>query len=196
MLCSREDWENDWVELLSQLEYVGCRKIIKAVPFERVNREVLQHLAEEASHAFLLKSAIAKIGWPDRPWQAASLSAAGWDYFQTLDRAVSSWCDDTVSPYPSVSWIVEQRVLVIYPLYKELTAHDPIRRAVSTILAQEERHGKQFDALPALQPLQQKMVALERTLWEKFERSVSLVLGFAQQEAVPPWQTLQNLSIP
>src|SRR5579872_6459407 len=44
--------ELEWIDLLSQLEYVGCRKIVKSIGFESVSLEVLRHVSEEASHAY------------------------------------------------------------------------------------------------------------------------------------------------
>ena len=49
--------ELEWIDLLSQLEYVGCRKIVKSVGFEAVSLEILRHVSEEASHAYLLNYA-------------------------------------------------------------------------------------------------------------------------------------------
>jgi len=40
--------ELEWVDLLSQLEYVGCRKIMKSIGFESVTLDVLRHVSEEA----------------------------------------------------------------------------------------------------------------------------------------------------
>ena len=48
--------ELEWIDLLAQLEYVGCRKIVKSVRSEDVSLDILRHVSEEASHAYLLKS--------------------------------------------------------------------------------------------------------------------------------------------
>jgi len=38
--------EAEWLDLLSQLEYVGCRKIIKAIPYHQIDEGILQHVSE------------------------------------------------------------------------------------------------------------------------------------------------------
>src|SRR5947209_1516699 len=80
--------EAQWLDLLSQLEYVGCRKILKSLPFDRVSLEVLHHVSEEASHAFLLRAAAERLGHR-AGWGESYLGAIGWSYFQALDRGVT-----------------------------------------------------------------------------------------------------------
>src|SRR6185295_17796202 len=77
--------ELEWIDLLSQLEYVGCRKIVKSVRFEGVSLDILRHVSEEASHAFLLKSVAEQGGLPERSWREGRFAEAGWGYFQELD---------------------------------------------------------------------------------------------------------------
>lgn len=160
--------ELEWVDLLSQLEYVGFRKIAKAVPYERVSLETLRHVSEEASHAFLLKAAAERNGLAPRSWREGLFSAAGWIYFQGLDRAVEAAVADPALCYPLVSVAVERRVLALYPAYLERTRIPDVRKAVERILVQERAHARLFDdrSLPA------EAVAaacrLEERLWAGF----------------------------
>jgi len=158
--------ECEWVDLLSQLEYVGCRKIIKAVPFERVDLSLLQHVAEEASHAFLLKKAAGPY-FAGRSWPEGRFSALGWKYFQTLDRAVSEAIVDKNECYPVVSWAVERRVMEVYPAYLKITKNPAVKEALSIIVEQEKRHGKQFDGWNIPLDQKEKIIALERGLWQE-----------------------------
>ncbi|HXX95437.1 MAG TPA: hypothetical protein VEN81_17585, partial [Planctomycetota bacterium] len=73
--------ELEWIDLLSQLEYVGCRKIVKSVGFGEVSLEVLRHVSEEASHAYLLKAVAEQLGLGGRSWRDGLFSEAGWGYF-------------------------------------------------------------------------------------------------------------------
>lgn len=157
-----EDRETQWLDLLSQLEYVGCRKILKSVPYERVDAQTLQHIHEEAFHAYLLKNLVRRRGRGGASWSANPLSALGWKYFQTLDQQVSA-LDDEPS-YPLVSWAIESRVLQLYPLYIELTDDPEIKRTLKTILAQEKRHGDQFDE--QVLPHRAEAAEIERRCWE------------------------------
>lgn len=167
-VSAEPELELEWIDLLSQLEYVGCRKIVKSVPFERVSLEVLRHVAEESSHAWLLKGVVEEGGRRGRPWTEGRFAGAGWRYFQGLDRAVSALPAPEDLRYPGVSWAIERRVLVVYPAYLRLTRNEALRRALRRILAQEERHGELFagTAFPEGHPA--AVAAIEEDLWREF----------------------------
>jgi len=165
--------EREWLDMLSQLEYVGCRKILRGVPFEKVNCEVLQHISEEASHALLLK----RLGNPTRSWEQGLFARAGWAYFQTLDAEISTLDLQGSHPYHAVSFTIEERVLQLYPAYRAQTTHSAVKRALSIILAQEERHGKVFGEIPFSQPLREKMRAIESRLWENLIVTLTTLLA-------------------
>lgn len=160
--------EMEWVDLLSQLEYVGCRKIVKSVAFESVSLEVLRHVSEEASHAFLLKSVVEESGLRDRSWREGRFAEAGWKYFQRLDHAISALRPSEELRYPGVSWAVERRVLVVYPAYLRITRSEPLRRALRRILVQEERHGEQFAEFEFPVGYLDQVARIEESLWPEF----------------------------
>ena len=162
------DFEREWVDLFSQLEYVGCRKIVKAVPYDRISLETLRHIAEEASHAFLLKSAAERMGLPERSWKDGRFSEAGWRYFQGLDRGVEASVSDRALCYPLVAAAVERRVLALYPAWLERTKNADIRRALTRILAQEKRHAELFDGTGLPSDALATACALEERLWSDF----------------------------
>lgn len=168
--------EAQWLDMLSQMEYVGCRKILKAVSYEAVDLSVLQHAAEEASHAFLLKEAAARLGRGGATWKGP-LSEIGWKYFKELDERVSALQSD--GHYPAVSWAIERRVMELYPAYLAATRDPGVRTAVSAILAQEKRHGAQFDAVEISAEVKREAAAIEAELWETFHSS--LVSAFESQ---------------
>lgn len=143
--------EREWVDLLSQLEYVGFRKITKSIRYDQVSLESLRHAAEEASHAYLMKATAEKMGLPERSWKDNPHSEAGWRYFQGLDRGVEAKIADPARCYPLVSVAVERRVLALYPAYLDRTKNPDVRRVVTRILAQEKKHAALFDerVLPA-----------------------------------------------
>jgi hypothetical protein len=165
-VCADPDLESEWLEMLSQLEYAGCRKIVKAVPFERVSAEVLNHVMEEASHAFLLKSLVVKRAG-DRAWTQCPLTELGWTYFQTLDHGVSGFQEEPFH-YPAVSWIVERRVLDVYPRYLAATRNLGVKRVVQRILAQEKRHSTLFGDEGFPEAFKQRAIEWEAGLWSDF----------------------------
>lgn len=167
-MTAERDLELEWVDLLSQLEFVGCRKIVKSHRFDAVTLDVLRHIAEEASHTYLLKAAAEKNGLPARTWKHGLLGAAGWRYFQSLDRGVEAQLGSPELCYALVSVAVERRVLALYPAYLERTKIDDVRRAVARILTQEKRHAKQFDDLELPADRIRDACALEERLWSDF----------------------------
>jgi hypothetical protein len=176
-MTAERDLELEWADLLSQLEYVGCRKILKAVRFDAVTLDVLRHAAEEASHALLLKSAAEKNGLPARSWKDGLLGAAGWRYFQALDRGVEELAGGPELCYPLVSVAVERRVLALYPAYLERTRIDDVRKAVARILAQEKRHARQFEDRGLAPDLVRDACTLEERLWSAFTAEAIRLAG-------------------
>jgi hypothetical protein len=169
--------EREWVDLLSQLEYAGCRKIVKGVEFADVSLEVLRHVSEEASHAFLLKRAAEESGLPRRSWTEGRFAEIGWTYFQTLDRTISAMPVDPAHRYPGVSWAVERRVLSLYPAYLRITRNEAVRSAVRRILAQERRHAARFGEAPFPPGFLARAAEVEERLWAAFTRELNLRLN-------------------
>lgn len=176
-ICADPEHEDTWLEMLSQLEYAGCRKIVKAVPFARVTPNVLQHIMEESSHAFLLRSLLRE----ERDWTHNPLMQTGWGYFQQLDHQVSALEEDSFS-YPLVAWIIEQRVLEIYPAYLQATQRPGVRRIVTRILAQEKGHSEIHGLEKTASRAKAQAVEIEARLWDGFLAGLEEWLGIA---AVP-----------
>lgn len=166
-----------WLDLLSQMEYVGMRKIVKSLDFGRVDVHVLQHIAEEASHAYLLKTVVEKLGgtaWKN--WATSPFSELGWRYFSGLDRELCELEPDQSSFYATVSWAVEQRVLELYPTYLEITQEPLVRRVIETILAQEKRHHREAElAIPDAG--RGRAIPVESRYWEQFCQGVLHLLS-------------------
>ena len=172
-IVASPDLELEWIDLLSQLEYVGCRKIVKSVGFESVNLEILRHVSEEASHAYLLKAVVEEGGLRDRSWRDGRFAEAGWRYFQGLDQRISALPGSEGLRYPGVSWAIERRVLVVYPAYLQVTRNESLKKALRRILAQEERHGAQFGAVAFPDGYLPQVAAIEEALWPDFTAAAS-----------------------
>lgn len=160
--------ELEWIDLLSQLEYVGFRKIVKSIAFESVSLEVLRHVSEESSHAYLLKAVVEQGGLRSRSWKEGRYAEAGWRYFQGLDQTISALPGSDGLRYPGVSWAIERRVLAVYPEYLRLTRNDDLQKALRRILAQEERHADQFAAHEFPAGYLAKVAQIEEALWKEF----------------------------
>ncbi len=176
-VCAEPALELEWVDLLSQLEYAGCRKIVKSVEFDRVSLDVLRHVSEESQHAFLLKEAAEREGLPRRSWGEGKLARAGWGYFQGLDQAVSALPVEARFRYPGVSWAVERRVLAVYPPYLKLTRRAAVREALRRILAQEVEHAARFDRVEFPEGFRARVAGIEEELWSAFRRDLAALVA-------------------
>lgn len=165
--------EAEWLNLLSQLEHIGCRKIIKAVPYPAMSLSILRHVSEEASHACLLKAAAERLGEGISSWDRSPLGEMGWTYFRALDERITGVTKDTKWNYPGVSWAVERRVLEVYPWYLKLTRDDYVRQTLARILAEEKRHGAEINAMEFGPRLKDLMRSIEGELWSGFERALN-----------------------
>lgn len=177
--------ELEWIDLLSQLEYVGCRKIMKSVGFEAVSLEILRHVSEEASHAYLLKSVVEEGGLRDRSWREGRFAEAGWRYFQSLDQRISALPGSDGLRYPGVSWAIERRVLVVYPAYLQLTRNESLKKALRRILAQEERHGAQFGEFAFPEGYLAQVARIEEALWPDFVAAADRLIALAASPLPP-----------
>jgi hypothetical protein len=175
-LCAAPALELEWIDLLSQLEYVGCRKIVKSVGFESVSLEILRHVSEEASHAYLLKAVVEEGGLRDRSWREGRLAEVGWRYFQSLDQRISALPESEGLRYPGVSWAIERRVLVVYPAYLKATRNESLKKALRRILAQEERHGAQFGEVRYPEGYLEQVARIEESLWPDFVAAADRLL--------------------
>lgn len=161
-ICHDARLELHWLNLLSFLEYVGCRKILKSVPYQEVTVDVLQHIFEEAFHAYSLKKFVSM------PWEDGLFTMVGWEYFQRLDEEISR---HVVPSYSAVSWAVEERVLNVYPLYLKETRRADVRIALGSILNQEKRHAKQFSSFES-----DLLREIEEVRWKKFQQDLTAIL--------------------
>ncbi len=181
--------ERNWVEMLSQLEFVGCRKMLRSLSWDDVNLKILKHIQEEAQHAYLLKQALGSDCLTS--WEQNPLAVAGWDYFSGLDDSLSRLTSETI-PYAITSWAIEQRALAVYPAYLARTSHSGIRRAVKTILAQEEMHAKFFGDEAWPKALIDSVIEIERRHWEAFELAMNRERSYARNDssryAPPLWE--------
>jgi hypothetical protein len=136
--------EARWLNTLSLLEFVGARKISRTVADRHPSLEVLWHLADETRHALAFKRLACEVAGTEvseylRPQEAAT-------YFQTLDRELAAWAlqalghEDVRLNYLLTTTIVEQRAMLMYPLYKAATRQAPVRAELGRIITEEQSH--------------------------------------------------------
>jgi hypothetical protein len=144
------DLHAQWLNTFSYLEYIGFRKIIKSQKTEVITAEILEHAAEEGRHALLLKNLAIRVGGLKyNAYNEATLLCGheAKNYFQELDRtcaaSLRSVGDSQLQAklvYLYVTWLVEQRALKIYSLYKSKLEEAGQKLPLSGLLAEEKSH--------------------------------------------------------
>jgi hypothetical protein len=161
-------FEMQWLDLLSQMEFIGLRKIVKAVPYEKMDQSTLQHIYEEAGHAFLLKNILLREFGYEKSWTENPLSPFGWEYFKELDASISLAVKGEQVSYPVVSWVVEERALQVYEAYLKTSPHAAIRAVLKRILAQEKKHSENF----SFTQVSKECAQIEPRLWRRLTRQI------------------------
>ena len=133
-----------WLRSLSYLEYVGYRKMVKALGYEGVDRGVFHHLSDEIQHSFMLREAA------EKHYHLQSFSESfqeiAEDYFQKVDSRVEDWVNRTFFPgnhylcYLLTSYLIERRAMKVYPDYYHHLGELPFKYIIQKIIKDESEH--------------------------------------------------------
>lgn len=166
-----------FLNMLSMLEHIGSRKIMLSQMNGPLSEETLQHLAEEARHAYFFKRQAERAACHPLPgYNAANVMAysAARMYFGRLDAGIAA----RVTPEAAYSWvslIIELRACWLYALY-----HDALQKAdpplsLKGLLAEEERHLEDMYELCGRDEIRLREFSAMETilfarLWSRIER--------------------------
>ncbi|MEQ9362649.1 MAG: hypothetical protein RIF32_00315 [Leptospirales bacterium] len=138
-----------WLNTLAFLEFMGTRKIARSLNGRRAGRVALQHLAEEARHAYFFKRSIERIAPEADPGFALSELLAGFSaarYFHGLDSLVHRDLLDenpAVAPelcYLYVTTLIEERAGWLYPAYDAVLEARRLPVRLTGVILEEEQH--------------------------------------------------------
>lgn len=138
--------EARWLNTLSLLEYIGARKIGKTFANVHPGVEILGHHADETRHAFAFKRLSAILADGQDPGYLCSEEA--FQYFQSLDKALSEWItqltgqSDSYQNYLLVTSIIERRAMKLYPYYRKITRNGFVRDELKQIIDEEASHRR------------------------------------------------------
>lgn len=136
--------EARWLNTLSLLEFVGARKISRTVADRHPSLEVLSHLADETRHALAFKRLACEVAGGEVSEYLCPREAT--TYFQTLDRELAAWAtqalghEDVHLHYLLTTTLVEQRAMLLYPLYKASTRQAAVRAELGKVVTEEQSH--------------------------------------------------------
>ena len=146
-----------WLNTLAFMEHIGSRKIIKSQNSTYLDIDLLQHISEEARHAFYFKNLAHKVSPKDcltfEP-QYLIKGNLSEDYFQAVDHkveeVVTNLPDKNILNYLYTTWIIEERAVFLYTVYNKLllqgTQSHPLQGTQSPpfnlnfILREEDNH--------------------------------------------------------
>ena len=134
------------------MENCGARKISAGEHSQNVDIIVLKHAAEEARHAYYLKSQIRKVDYDGcKTYGAHELLAPiqSAQYLHRLDTSISRYLKEhcnynghelRYASYLLVTYAIELRADELYPVYEEVLKENESPISVRMIVAEEKGH--------------------------------------------------------
>ena len=132
-----------FLNTLSFLEYMGTRKIAKALHQEVFNEVLLDHLSEEARHSFYFKKMANRVAFQNYGFHKEELLAGhqARTYFQNLDEKARELSQEqTLLNYLLTTWIIEKRAVTLYTIYNQLLKENQFPFSLNPILKDEKSH--------------------------------------------------------
>jgi hypothetical protein len=148
-ICAHRETEARWLNTVSMLEFIGARKISRTVADRHPSLDVLQHLADETRHALAFKRLACEVAGREVSEYLALPAAA--TYFQTLDRELAAWGagvlgrEDVRLSYLLTTTMIEQRAMLMYPLYKAATRQQVVRDELAQVVTEEQSHRREIE---------------------------------------------------
>jgi hypothetical protein len=147
-----------FLNTLSLQENIGARKISANEQPETSTYMVLKHAAEEHRHAFYLKKQIAKLSLSACPTYEPDYLLAPYSskyYLNKLDLMTSRYLKNTLqlsgsdlkfAAYLLVTYAIEVRADLIYPVYQNILDQNKSKVSVRSIILEEQGHLEEMTA--------------------------------------------------
>ncbi len=167
-----------FLNMLSMLEHKGSRRIMLSQMDQVLTQDTLQHLAEEARHAYFFKRQAERVaghslnGWTKDNTMCIEPSLM---YFGRLGVGVENKVGRK-SAYSWVSLVVELRACWFYEIYQDVLEHSNDHMSLKSILAEEDKHLSDMFAMcdgkyETLEKLSNYETKLFARLWPQLEQS-------------------------
>ena len=137
-----------WLRSLSYLEYIGYRKMVKALAYGEMNQGVYHHLTDEIRHSFMLKE-LAERAFDGKfqyvPFERDLVGMAE-SYFHDVDEAVHQWVlavsgeERPYLCYLLTSYLIEKRAMAVYPSYYSQIQEAGAKVILQRIIKDERDH--------------------------------------------------------
>lgn len=186
-------WHTRWLNTLAFMEHIGSRKIIKSQDSTHLNITVLQHISEEARHAFYFKNLAHRLSPEDCPTFEEDYlinGEASEFYFQSIDHKAEE--DLSHSPckkllnYLYTTWMIEERAIMLYEIYNQILKQYSFSFNLNFILREEDHHLKTVTEM--IQKTDQDYQKRTERLFEYENASFT--------KLIKEWEAAVSLSIP
>lgn len=148
-VIKNKSFHTRWLNTLAFMEHIGSRKIIKSQNSITLDHFILQHISEEARHAFYFKNMAHKLSPSDCPNFEETYMIKGSfseDYFQNIDHKAEEELvnspDKNLLNYLYTTWMVEERAVMLYELYNQVLQSNKMPFNLNFILREEDHHLK------------------------------------------------------
>lgn len=178
-----------FLNMLSMLEHMGSRKIMVSQMNrqDELDQDTLQHLAEEARHAYFFKRHAERInGAPMKGWvdDNTMTRVPALMYFGRMDAGISKQVGDAAA-YGWVSLIIELRACWLYRIYNDVVEAEGVHLPLKGLIAEEDGHleemfemcGENYDLLAELSRYETSLFV---KLWTALEQAYPLGLDNAK----------------
>ena len=170
-----------FLNMLAMLEHKGSRRIMLSQMDKILTQDTLQHLAEEARHAYFFKRQAERVaghsldGWTKDNTMCIEPSLM---YFARLGVGVAKEVGRK-SAYSWVSLVVELRACWFYEIYQDALERSSDHMSLKSIVAEEDKHlaemfamcdGK-YETLEKLSVYETKLFA---NLWPRLENKIKI----------------------
>jgi rubrerythrin len=175
------------------LEYTGAQKISKSVASTHPKRAVvLDHLADEARHAYAFKRLYEHVAALDSDGEEPGYLCvqAAETYFRRLDERATTWMTELAGEqhqqecYLLVTTLVERRAMEMYPLYRSATDIDEVADELQQIVVEEQDHRVAIEenckdllakyGVDSLDPVDELEAELFDDLWDEISTEVGV----------------------
>ena len=188
-IVASDELHAKWLNSLSMMENCGARKISASEDSQLVDLIVLKHAAEEARHAYYLKSQLRKLDYEGcYTYQLDELLAPieSHQYLHRLDSTISRYLKKAFNfsgsklrfaSYLLVTYAIEVRADELYPVYEDVLKENGGKISVRMIIVEEEGHLEEMinqmnEFFGDWQAIGEYVIDLEKSLFHKWIKSV------------------------
>lgn len=181
-IVSNDHTHARFLNTLSLQENIGARKISANELPETSTLMVLKHAAEEHRHAFYLKKQITRLPAADCPTYEPDYLLAPYSskyYLNKLDLLTSRYLRKSLelsgsklkfAAYLLVTYAIEVRADLIYPIYQKVLSEGKSKVSVRSIIIEEQGHLEEMivqlkNSMPDWESHAEKVIAMEQELY-------------------------------